>query len=81
MSANRAAVVGFWRPVARCGGGQLGDDEGEVRDSFRGLEDGEAHRRVMSMVVGGLLVGNDGEGPRRGSLAPVKGSGTRSSVG
>jgi hypothetical protein len=45
-----------------------------VRVSFWGLDDGEAHRRGMSMVVGGRPVGNDGEGSRRVSLASVKGS-------
>jgi hypothetical protein len=72
-------VSEFRRPVARCGGGRLGDDQGEVRDSFRGSEDGEAHRRGVSTTVGGRPVGNDCEGLRRGSLASVKGSGRSSS--
>jgi hypothetical protein len=59
--------------VARCGGGWFGDDQGEVRDSFHGSEDGEAHRRGVSTTVVGRAEGNDGEGPRRGSLVLVKG--------
>jgi hypothetical protein len=73
-------VARFWRPAVRCGGGRFGDEQGEVRDSFWGLEDGEPHRRGVSMVVGDRPMGNDGEGLRRGSLVPVKGSGRRYSA-
>jgi hypothetical protein len=57
-----AAVARFQRPAVRCSGGRWGDDQGEVRDSFRGSEDGETHRRGVSMAVSGRPAGNDGEG-------------------
>jgi hypothetical protein len=65
----------FRWPAVRCGGGRLGDDQGEVRDSFWGLDDGEAHRRGVPMTVGGRPARNDDEGSRRVSLAPMKGRG------